>query len=376
MHGPRRRGWLAAWAVVSRGAVLSVPLLVAGCMTPDLRCPDDPVAMADPEPVPGFQPFDRVPRARLGAVPCPGGYTLFKITDPTRLGEHTYANDTLAGRSEKARGIVYTRHGGFIDIAHVRKVADWTAYHRPRFSHALGRGWGCVVLSSKERSVYRIRLNYPSDWASMEPEARRRLIDALSIRLAQRLAITQTHWHEIATWFGYSATFLPEKASAFTYDDTTSHILGARVAGMAMRDTQRHYNDAMTWHLDAEMRRLGAVSQAMTRRAVRMVEGDWWRGGRVVRRQVDIGLDDGAVDPWIVPGFPDGRTAAGFAFEIPSLADVAGRDLSGCLHIEIDPKISAWGRMRRLLPGSPATCDPQVHFPLLIEHIRQVEAGR
>ncbi|MES2438349.1 MAG: DUF4056 domain-containing protein [Verrucomicrobiota bacterium] len=316
-----------------------------------------------------------MPKSRVGSIPCPGPLTFYATADPTKLGQHSYAGSLVGGETELERGIVYTLHGGFIDIAHVRKAADWTAYHHLRFRHALRNDWRCVVLPSKEGSLFKVRFNHPTGWRTWSPAEREKVADELSIRLAQRLAITQTTWHELATWFGYSSTSYPERPSALTYDDMTSHLLGAKVAGLALHDPAHDYNTAVTHFLKRELDRLGAVPPDQTLKALGMVENQWWSNGFVIRRQLDIGEKDGTIRPWIVPGYPDGGTAAGFPFVMPSLKEVAGHDMSRFEHVEIEPRMRAWGLMRKMLPGSPARCDPARDFPLLMRYIRLDEGS-
>ena len=351
-------GWLSA-------------ILLGSCGTPapPSDCPGTPAAANRARP--DYSPFQRIPRGRLGSIPCPGPLTAFTTADPARLGTHSYTGTT----GETRRGIIYTRHGGFIDIAHTRKAADWTGFHQVRIQHALEENRDCIILPSKEGSIYQVNFNCPG-WWSKQPEPRRReMIRELSIRLAQRLAITQTEWHEIVSWFGYSASPYTEKPSAFTYDDMTSHVLGAVVAGRALREGG-NFDAAVTRHLARELDRLKAVSPDETMKALAMVEGDWWRNGFVIRRQIDTGQGDNSIRPWIVPGYPDGSTAAAHEFELPSLANIAGRDLRRFARVEIEPNMRLWSKMRRGLPGNPDRCRPAEHFPILLDHIRLHERGR
>lgn len=358
---------------------ISPMCMIPGCASAprsDLRCHDDPVAAKDQTKDPSFAPFRSLPRARVGSIPCPGPLTFFATADPNQLGKHSYGNPPLGGPREGERGVIYTVHGGFIDIAHVRKAADWTAFHQPRIRHALEQGWQCILLPSKEGADYRMTFNYPESWKSMDPARRQKTIDELSIRLAQRLAITQTAWHEIATWFGFSSTIYPEKPSALTYDDMTSHLLGAKVAGLALQDRTHDYNTGVTWHLKQELDRLGAVSPEQTLKALAMVENKWWRNGFVTKLQLDIGERTGVMQPWIVPGYPDGKTATGVPFYIPSLKNVAGQDLSRMEQVDFDPNLAAWAHIRKILPGDSSRCYPARDFPLIMDYIRRYEAGR
>lgn len=352
-------------------------LLLPGCApvftSSSLRCPDDPVAAKTPGRDPDFAPYSSIPKPRLGSIPCPGPLTFFATADPNQLGTHAYGRSLPGPTAEMDRGIIYTVYGGFIDIAHVRKAADWTVYNQVRIRYALENGWQCVMLPSKEGAVFRIRFNYPAAWQSLDAARLQRTIDELSIRMAQRLAVTQTAWHEIATWFGYSATLYPEKPSALTYDDMTSHLLGAKVAGLALRDRSRDYNTAVTWYLKQELGRLGPVSPEQTLRALDMVENKWWANGFVTKRMLNLGEKTGAIQPWIVPGYPDGQTATGVPFVIPTLKDVAGQDMSGFEQVDFAPNILQWGQMRRILPGNPSRCQPARDFPLLLQYIRQYD---
>ncbi|MES2921643.1 MAG: DUF4056 domain-containing protein [Verrucomicrobiota bacterium] len=355
------------------GALAAVCLL-PGCTSSSLRCPDDPVAAKTPGRDPYFQPYNSIPKPRLGSIPRPGPLTFFATADPNQLGNHAYGRSPSGANQETDRGIIYTVHGGFIDIAHLRKSADWTVFNQVRIHYALENGWQCIMLPSKEGAVFRIRFNYPASWNTMDASRRQGVIYALSIRMAQRLAVTQTAWHEIATWFGYSATLYPEKPSALTYDDMTSHLLGAKIAGLALHDRSRDYNTAVTWHLKQELDRLGPVSPEQTLKALDMVKNKWWANGLVTKRMLDLGEKTGAIQPWIVPGYPDGTTAAGIPFPIPSLKEVAGQDMSGFEQVDFAPNILQWGKMRRILPGNPSRCQPARDFPLLLQYIRQHES--
>lgn len=321
----------------------------------------------------GYSPFNGIPKGRVGAMPCPGPFTFYVSADPGKLGTHAYSSALPVANGETARGIVYTLHGGFIDIAHLRKAADWTAYHQVRIRHALEEGRKCMVLPGKEGGSYHLSFSYPASWSGMSASGKKAAMDELSIRLAQRLAIIQTEWHEIATWFGYSSTPFPEKQSAFTYDDPVSHVVGARVAGMALRQGSGNYNASVTWFLKKELDRLGAVSPPETERAIRLVKDKWWHNGQMLHRQLDIGSTDGEVRPWIVPGYPDGNTATGEVFKVPTLDHVAGQDFRNFAQVEIEPGLDAWKNMRRVLPANPDRCLPSRDFPILMAYIKQVE---
>ena len=123
--------------------------------------------------------------------------------------------------------------------------------------------------------------------------------------------------------------------------------------------------------LAAELHRLGAVSPRQTAAALRAVEGIWWANGTPIKRQIDVGLDDGSVRPWLVPDLPfadadiEPRPVA-----LPGLGTVDGRDISEFCTVLIDPRIPEAARMRRNLPGRPEMFCPERDLPVLLRVAR------
>lgn len=77
-------------------------------------------------------------------VPVPF-YRLDNVVAPDQTGQHNY-NDSafaallnLSGMGNENNGIIYTRRGGFIDIAHVRDTADMTFWLFSRILPHLGQ---------------------------------------------------------------------------------------------------------------------------------------------------------------------------------------------------------------------------------------------
>lgn len=311
-----------------------------------------------------FGAFQNVPRPRTGSLPFPGMFTLYTAADPTELGRHSYS---AQHEEEAGRGILYARRAGFIDLCHVRLSADLVAYALPRIRHALAHDWPCVRLRGQEPSVYRIEFHYPASWWTIDRAERAELIDELSIRVAQRIAFTMATWHEILTWFGYKSTVvISEHGSAFTYEETPSHAIGIQVGGAALRAPEP-YDEAVAAALEDALRELGVVGRDELRRALDAVRGVWWADGATLRRHLDIGQDDGVIEPWLVPGF---AAVDAVAFRLPSLEDVGGHDFSGLDQVSIDPNVLEAPKIRAALPGSPETIVPREHFPILIERIR------
>lgn len=347
-----------------------VAACVAGCVQPIAPdCSSDALILFNDD---RFDPFQAVPRLRVGCLPFPGPFTLFTAANPTDLGEHSYHGaHTTGGPPEVERGIVYTCRGGFIDICHVRLSADLVAYVQPRIAYALERDWTCVRVRPREPSVFRVTLDYPDAWWMLTATERRALVPELSLRIAQQLAFTMTAWHEIITWYGYkSAVIVSEASSAFTYEDIPSHALGVMLAGEALRSGDG-YDDAMTAALDRSLHSLGVVDAEKLERAMSAVEGDWWADGAPLKRSLDLGFGDGVIEPWIVPDLCPAGTDPPTAFAIPTLRDVGGIDFSSHVDVLIEPNIFETRRILQLLPDAK---DGLVRagrdFPLLIADIR------
>jgi hypothetical protein len=328
-------------------------LIVGGCATP----PDD------------------LPRDRLGAMPFPGLLTLYHAADPANLGEHQYDRRTRRVGAEEERGIIYTTRAGFLDLAHIRITVDTVRYCAGHIRRALEERQDVVALSTIEGSIFHVAFHYPPHWpAVLDDEYAVRVADELAIRIGQRLAYMMMTWHELITWFGYrSLPFFDEAPSAFTYDDPMSHLVGLMVAGRVLRrQGPDPFDDAVTHALSAELAALGAVSPRQTDEAVRAVDGIWWRRGAPLKRQIDVGLADGAVRPWLVPSVDPARYRAPELFRVPTLANIYGQDLSSFYSVTIDPRIPVAHRIREILPSRPsALLSADRDFPQLLRAIRR-----
>ena len=323
------------------------------------------------------------PRDRVGALPFPGAFTLYRPADPDDLGPHRYGRTPRVFRTDESDGIVYTTRAGFLDLAHVRITVDSVRFCAERLRAAVRERRNELALPTIEGSTFIVTLRYPPDWPPCADGAV--ADDELAIRAGQRLGYLMMTWHELITWFGYrTVMFIDESPSAFTYDDTMSHVVGLRVAGRALRDSTpgRSFDAAVTIALRAELEELGAVPPAQTELAARAVHGVWWARGKPLKRHLEVGLADGFVRPWLVPGadavpamslMPTTAPAAiePEGFPLPTLADVRGRDLSGFYTVRVDPVVPVGKRMRELLPDRPTLFDVERDFPLLMQATRR-----
>lgn len=324
-----------------------------------------------PEPAGGidFGEYAQTPKPRLGGLPWPGTFTMFEPVALSDLGHHAY-NGNTQGR-EGSRGMIYTCRGGFIDIAHTRKSIDLCKYAAVRAEFALRNNWTAFRLKSLEPTIYTVYLNYPADWKTLAPAEKEALIRELSIRIGQRLAMLMMTWHETLTWFGYSSSPFPERQSAFTCDDTISHILGVTIGGRALRSRVKNWDDAVTQELNSAMRELIPQGPEQTRQAADAVKDLWWRGFQPLRRQFEWGWNGEPIVARLVPGLTYCRSATPARFELPKLDFVRGRDVRRMMRVEIKPNVMESDKVIAAIPGKPSILDADKHMPLLIEHMKQ-----
>ena len=314
-----------------------------------------------------------MPRDRVGALPYPGMFTLYRTADANDLGVHRYEQEPRLFHDETAGGIIYTTRAGFLDVAHIRITVDTVRYCAARLRAAIDRGEAVVPLSTLEGSKFYAALHYPPNWpAALRDPGERKIAEEVALRVGQRIAYRMMTWHEVATWFGYrTISFVDEQPSAFSYDDTMSHVVGLRIAGVVLRTPQKEpFDRAVTAALRDELAALGAVAPDQTDAAAAAVEGYWWSHGRPLRRQLDVGLSDDLVRPWLISMISPGAENSPEAFHLPTLHDVQGRDFSNFATVTLEPRIRAADAMREQLPGRPRVFDVENDFPALIAAIR------
>jgi hypothetical protein len=314
--------------------------------------------------------LDAKPRVRLGYVPRPKLGT--KFLGRQDLGQHGYGPN-LSERN----GLVYTCKAGHIDIAHVRKAADWTVFLAAKTFHEIIENEEDFSFKMYEPSRYCVQLTYPENWNDMSKEVRERIAYRTSIALGQYLAFAGLTWHEIMTWFGYRAKGLvSERPSAFTWEDTFSNLFGIHVAVLAFKDAQHPYNEAVTRILDRELQRLEVQPGYISKSATESVRGAWFTmeffHTVMKKRNFDLGLDDGFVTPTLIPSVCGCEGVKAQSLPIPNLESLS--DYGFSVTLEIEPNI--WEddiildiinhdgnrRSRRI--------EPAIHFAPIMDYIR------
>jgi hypothetical protein len=195
---------------------------------------------------------------RMGLVPFLRISDIVSIDD---LGAHQYM-----GSKKENNGIIYTRRGGFIDIAHLRDVADWTGYLFNIITAVNGIRNEVELDMGLEGGNKLLKLNIQTGLDSVK-----------ACELAGMIAFDLSVWHEIASWFGASyIPLLPERYSSFSPEDLYSNLLGVQIGIKAIL-SDLEYNEAMTSLIASTLDSLGAVRTIDdTYNAMKKVEEIWW----------------------------------------------------------------------------------------------------
>ncbi|UCD52193.1 MAG: DUF4056 domain-containing protein [Phycisphaerales bacterium] len=276
----------------------------------------------------------KTPQARIACVPSP---TMgVRYLDADDVGRHDYRS----GRKE-SNGIVYTCRGGHIDVTHLRKIADWTAYLAYQTRDALIQSDRVFKFKMFEPSQHYVQITYPPGWKYLSPATRREIAGEISVSLGAYLAYTGSVWHEILTWHGFKGIgFYPEYNSAFSWEDNYSNALGSYLGAQALRDRDHDYDQAMTRLIAEQFQRLGPQSKATAKAAGLAVKGSWYVGAFVrvtmTKRHLDVGLEDGFVTPWLVPDVAQCGTPEPWLCPVPDLR--LPEEYGFRFHHEIRPK--------------------------------------
>lgn len=316
------------------------------------------------------QQAKKSPRGRVACLPSPTMGT--RYIDPAALGQHSYGFCLF-----EKNGIVYTCRGGHIDITHLRKVSDWTAYLAFHIRQAMLKDHTQLSFELLEPSRYHVRVRYPHNWRSLTATEKYEIATDAAITLGQYLAYMGSVWHEILTWHGFKgAGVYPEYHSAFSWEDNYSNVMGGYIADMALRDCDHDFEEAMALLLDQEIQRLEPRSKHIARQAGEAVRNEWFTGGFIfctmLKRHLDTGLDDGWITPWLIPTVADCESVEPILYPAPSLKPL--RDYGFHVGVEIDPKVWEKNKILRIVYVDPdnnrGRIVPEKHFGPIIEHIR------
>lgn len=274
------------------------------------------------------------------------------VATPSALGHHSYSRN---GELFEHDGLIYTRHGGFIDLGHLRDNGDLAAFLATRLRPLLERGEGEIALDAKGGGR-RVRV------IARAPAG---ALTRTSDLLAQRIAFELSVWTELVQAYGLTKfQGANESYSAFSPEDLYSGLLGTYL-GIAALESPLPYDRAFDVSLEVALSRLGGERAPETRRVLWSVAGRWWDPGeawpsaRLTRvRSFDIGP---RVHPMLAP--PDGEPVA---LEVPQ-ADASGTPLSAYYRLEITPSFEELPRLR----GSAGPVVTADDLPRLVDAARE-----
>ncbi len=307
------------------------------------------------------------PRPRPGCYAANTMGVTFRNADS--IGSHNFG----ASLGEST-GIVYTCNGGDIDLAHLRIASDHVFYlYNFSRKHLANDQKDWHFTLAYDPTKFHAIITYPAGFDSIPPAQREKLIDEISLELAQYFTWYLTTWHEVITWYGHGSFVVSEFHSAFAWEDSYSNLLGvllgAKAAAKAGSRTGA-YNTAMTSLLEDELVRLGAVPASQARAASESMRGKWYSGSVMVEmllRNLDVGGADGCVSPAIVPGACKNVTPQ--CLPVPKLQKF--NEVGFALRLEASPPGGIGSQIKRLIykGGSKGPILADEHLPLVMDHI-------
>jgi hypothetical protein len=186
----------------------------------------------------------------------------------------TYLGEDAARHS---RGIAYASRAGHLDLAHIRKSADWTgAYAKTISSHLRNKRTEFSLRGTEPRGCY-VKIKYPNGWDQMDSNTKKEIIHNASAEMGAYFSNIDTIMHETLTWYGWRSTFiLPEFLSAYSWEDRFSDAFGCYAGEMALKDKEHGFKQALNIVLENEFKRLGVQPKEVCIKTVSDLEGKWY----------------------------------------------------------------------------------------------------
>ncbi|MBI2188676.1 MAG: DUF4056 domain-containing protein [Acidobacteria bacterium] len=330
-------------------------------------------APAPPQPLPKPNTrfccvFGQPNLQKAAMVPLIHGAGAGGIVEVNGLKFHDYENWFWTGETN---GILYTCKGGFIDVGHVRDMADRTAYLAVQAHQMLPRGG--VYLYQNQREGGTINVHFHAQNVKSGP--------AIEIPLAQRIAYELGLWHEIWSWCDAD-----ERYSAFSPEDLYSNLTGTLIAAQVLSQMSlgnfdlADYNKRMGSAVPSALALLGAVAAADTQAAMDVVDvhknpagPGWWDSTKTLTlppdfiRKRHLGAFK-EVRPVLVPGANVcGALAQPARWPVPE-KDGHGTSLNFYYTLKVDVDTSVIPA--RFLPNPSSTQITSADFPAIVEKIR------
>lgn len=217
------------------------------------------------------------------------------------IGFHKYRRKTSdstmmdrLGEEGGKHGYVYTRHGGFIDLGHVRDYIDYTRFFAARYYNAPSSGRTGIFskVFDEEGEVHFViapRTEKPTS--------------ALAAAMGAKIAYERAIWHEIITYFPPTGGIaLNEQFSSFAPEDNFSNAVGVLAGYRALLTPDTLFDVAAQQALHKILAQLGPAHRLEdTEAAIEFVKGHWWIASGTTppakRRNFDA---FSPVRPWLV----------------------------------------------------------------------------
>ncbi|WP_394827704.1 DUF4056 domain-containing protein [Pendulispora albinea] len=293
----------------------------------------------------------------LGATHIP--VVIAGVISAAGVGNHSYAK---SGELTENSGFLYTRRGGFVDLGHTRDNADTAAYLAMHLRPLLARGAGTFDLGPKgAERIVRITRAVPA-------EDLERTSNLIGLRIGFHLSV----WAELVQYYGLTKYRAAEEIySSFTPDDLYSNLLGAHL-GIAALESRLPYDRAMDVGLATVFDRLGAVSQAETRRTLDRLAGRWWSPDHAwpapqiaIKRSYAAGP---RIYPTLAPADVIASNGDPMPLDVPQ-TDEHGEPLASYYKLEIRPHLGEMVRFPREEQGKALG---EEDIPRLIDEVRKV----
>jgi len=305
------------------------------------------------------------PKPLFRAGSCFGSLTKVSFHDLSDLGNHRFMEHN---------GMIGTCSGGFIDLGHVRNGADLTKWVARRLEKKILAGETEHSFKLTDPSRHYFNIKYPAYFKDLPSEDQQAIARDISIQAAAYGIYWSTTWHEIITFIGWKPVGIGVFISALSFEDNYSNLLGAIIGETALRDKERSFNAAVTKAMNDEFTKLGIRPKREAKTASKNIYGRWYVGegyfgAKMLQRDLNIGLDDNKLTPWLIPGLC--QNARPYSYSVPTL-DVGRHGF--IIEYSIDPTIRK--KVTKILGCEFERLVPQIHFPKIMTHIEKQEVLR
>ena len=268
--------------------------------------------------------------------------------------------------------MIGTCRGGFIDLGHVRNGADLTKWVAKGLEKKILAGKPEHSFKLTDPSRHYLTIKYPAGFHDLPLEKRLAIARDVSIQASAYAIYWSTTWHEMITYLGWKPVGINVLISALSPEDNYSNLLGAIIGARALRDEKLSYNAAVTKIMKDEFTMLEIRPKREVKEAAKSIYGVWYVGegyfgSKMLKRDLDIGLEDNKKTPWPIPGLCE--DAELYSYPIPTL-DFKRYDF--VVEYSIDPAIRRI--TTNILGYEFDRLIPHTHFPKIMAHIVEQEA--